>query len=82
MKPKTIVKKVGLGKYAVFDYETGEFLGYSYVREPTKEELSCDIDNIVLDNNGCINGDYCADMKEEPDFIDLLTDERYDMDDW
>ena len=76
-KRKTYEKRLSLGKYATVDYETGEILGYTYCRQASKEELSRDIDRLVLDDYGCINGDDVGGMKDDPDFWDLLADDRY-----
>lgn len=50
-------------------------------RKNFERDLSLMIDGAVLDDQGCINGDYCEGLVDEPDFIDLLTDDRYAMED-
>ena len=46
-------------------------------------DLAKAIDACHEDACGCVNGDYVGDSTHEPDFIDLLTDERFmDPDDY
>lgn len=75
--PKTYTVKLGLGKEAIVDSETGEVLGYNYSRTPIPGELQHDLEAVILDDNGCLNGDYVEGLKDDPDFIDILLDDRY-----
>lgn len=82
-KPKTKLIKTSIaGRYARIDIETGIVLGYEYASFPSEKRLSKDIDNLVLDQNGELNGDWVGDYEDEDecDFIELLTDPRHDMD--
>lgn len=75
--PKTYTVKLGLGKEAVVDFETGEILGYNYTRDPLPGELQQDLESCILDENGCLNGDDVEGLKDDPDFIDVFLDDRY-----
>lgn len=79
---KTRLIRISTRKYARVDNETGEVVGYEYAGCFDEKQLSKDIDNLVLDQNGELNGDWVGDFEddEESDFIGSLLDPRYDID--
>ena len=75
-RTKIIKVKCDLNKYAIVDNDTGVVIGYE-CHTFDRQFIASKIEESVVDVNGCINGDDVAGLKDEPDFIDLLFDDRY-----